>query len=109
MSIIYLIGKSLFNTRILEIYLSACKLQAQGGQQVSIVFLQDGVLVASRGNSFESQLLEMKENGIKIYFRKEDLNARAINGTNVIPAGVSIDTKEMIAIIAEATTIVSVL
>ncbi len=109
MSIIYLIGKSLFNARILELYFSACQLQAKEGQQVSIVFLQDGVLAASRGNIFESKLLELKGDGIKIYFRKEDLCARAISSANMIFAGFSIDTKEMMAMIAGATTLVSVL
>ncbi len=109
MRFVYLIGKSLFNTRTLETYFSVCTLQARGRQEVAIIFLQDGVVIAPRGNTFERTLLDLKQEGIKIYFRKEDLSARGISSAMISSAGVLVDTKEIMNMLAGAKTIVSVL
>ncbi len=73
------------------------------------MFLQDGVLIASRGNSFESQLLELKGYGIKLYFRREDLIARGIQEGRITPAGETVTLKEIMEMLAIAPSIVSVL
>ncbi len=109
MEIIYLVGKSLFNTRVLEIYFRMCKLQAQDHRDVAIVFLQDGVLIAARGNSFERQLLSLKRAGVRIYFRKEDLLARGIQEEHITPAGETVSLKQIMEMLAIAPSIVSVL
>jgi sulfur relay protein TusB/DsrH len=109
MAIVYLIGKSLFNDRSLETYFGACKLQARERQEVAMIFMQDGVLIAPHGNIFERPLIDLKRDGVQIYFRKEDLSARGISSATVSPVGMQVDTKKIMAMLAGAKTIVSVL
>ncbi len=109
MQIIYLVGKSPFNTRTLETYFSTCKLQARDQQDVVIIFLQDGVLIAPRGNTLENQLLDIKRDGGKVFFRQEDLSARGIPLPSITTAGTPIDTKKIMGMLANAKTIVSLL
>ncbi len=109
MEIIYLVGKSLFNARVLEIYFRTCKLQAQDHRDVAIVFLHDGVIVAARGNSFERQLLSLKRAGVRIFFRKEDIIARGIEEEHITPAGEVVTLKQIMEMVVSAPSIVSVL
>jgi len=109
MGIVYLIGKSLFSSCSLEIFLRTCKLQARTHQDATLVFLQDGVIVAQCGNTIEGQLVDLKQAGVKIYFRKEDLLARGIQEEHTTPAGESVTMKKIMEMLAAATSIVSVL
>ncbi|OLS14211.1 MAG: hypothetical protein RBG13Loki_2152 [Promethearchaeota archaeon CR_4] len=109
MGIVYLIGKSLFTSCSIETFLQTCKLQNQKGQTSTLIFLQDGVIVAQLGNVIESQLIDLKQAGVNIFFRKEDLLARGIQDQHTSPAGESVTMKKIMEMLAAATSIVSLL
>jgi sulfur transfer complex TusBCD TusB component (DsrH family) len=65
--------------------------------------------MARKGNKFEECLRKLTEAGAKIYLRKEDLEARAIDAKTMTNAGTAITTIEIMSLAAESDTLVSVL
>jgi sulfur relay protein TusB/DsrH len=109
MGIVYLIGKSPYRLDSFEAYLQISKLQVQEHQATTLIFLQDGVIVAQQGNTLESRLVDLKQAGVNIYFRKEDLLARGIQQDQLTSAGKSVSMKQIMDILAGATSVVSAL
>jgi sulfur relay protein TusB/DsrH len=107
--IVYLLGKSPFEFRSIETYLDLAELQSDAGTDVRIVLLHGAVLVARRNNMFEERLRRLVDAGARIYLRKEDLDARAIDRESLIDIGSPAGTKEIMRLAAESDTLVSVI
>nr|MDO8134561.1 DsrH/TusB family sulfur metabolism protein [Candidatus Njordarchaeum guaymaensis] len=107
--IVYLLGKSPFEYRSTETYLDLGEQQSRAGVDVRIIFLHGGTLVARRKNRFEERLQKLINAGAKIYVRKEDLDARAINRHSMSNFASPINTLEIMKLAAESDTLVSVI
>ena len=107
--ILYFLGKSPFEHRSVETYYELAELQARAGKHVAIVFLHGGVLLGRKNNYLEDRLKKLTHAGVKIFFRKEDLDARAITHDSMNDLGTPIDTIEIMKIAAESHTLVSVM
>jgi sulfur relay protein TusB/DsrH len=105
--ILYFLGKSPFEHRSVETYYEIAELQARAGKDVRIVFLHGGVLLGRKNNYHEDRLEKLAHAGVKIFFRKEDLDARAITYDSMNDFGTPIDTTEIMKIAAESDTLVS--
>jgi sulfur relay protein TusB/DsrH len=107
--IVYLLGKSPFEFRSIETYLDLAELQSAAGTDVRIVILHGAVLMARKDNMFEERLKRLADAGAKVYIRKEDLDARAIDGKSVTSAGKAATTVEIMELAAKSDTLVSVI
>ena len=107
--IVYLLGKSLFEFRAIETYLDLGEQQSRAGVDVRIILLHGGVLAGRRKNRFEEHIRSVAKTGAKIYLRKEDLDARAIDRESLSDFGTPIDTTEIMKLAAESDTLVSVI
>jgi sulfur relay protein TusB/DsrH len=107
--IVYLLGKSPFEFRSIETFLDLAELQSGTGTDVRIVLLHGAVLVARRNNMFEERLRRLVDAGARIYLRKEDLDARAIDRESLIDIGSPAGTTEIMKLAAESDTLVSVI
>lgn len=107
--ILYLFGKSPFEHRSNEIYFYIVEMQGRAGVDVRIVLLHGAVMVARRSNRFEERLRRLVDVGVKIYLRKEDLEARGISDKSLSDIGTPIETREMMKLAAESDTLVSVI
>jgi sulfur relay protein TusB/DsrH len=107
--IVYLLGKSPFEYRSTETYLDLGEQQSRAGVDVRIVFLHGGSLVARKNNRFEERLRKLTNVGAKIYVRKEDLDARAINHQTMSDLASPINTLKIMKLAAESDTLVSVI
>ncbi|WXG44667.1 MAG: sulfurtransferase complex subunit TusB [Promethearchaeati archaeon SRVP18_Atabeyarchaeia-1] len=107
--IVYLLGKSPFEFRSIETYLDMGERQSEAGVDVRIVLLHGAVLAARKNNRFEDRLRRLADAGVRIYLRKEDLEARAINNESLSSIGSPVDTVEIMKLAAESNTLVSVI
>ena len=107
--IMYLLGKSPFEFRSIETYLDLAELQSAAGTDVRIVMLHGAVLVARKDNRFEERLRRLVDAGARIYIRKEDLDARAIDRESLSNIGSPAGTMEIMKLAAESDTLVSVI
>jgi sulfur relay protein TusB/DsrH len=107
--ILYLLGKSPFEHRSIETYYHLAELQSRAGKDVRVVLLHGGVIVGRRNNEFEDLLRTLVHAGVKILFRKEDLDARAITHDSMNDLGTPVDTVEIMKMAAESDTVVSVI
>jgi len=107
--ILYFLGKSPFEHRSIETYYEIAELQARAGRDVRIVFLHGGVLLGRKNNDHEDRLKKLTNAGVKIFFRKEDLAARAITHDSFNNLGTQLDTAEIMKIAAESDSLVSVI
>jgi sulfur relay protein TusB/DsrH len=74
-----------------------------------MVLLHGAVLMARKNNKFEERLRKMADSGVRIYLRKEDLDARAIDGKSLTNVGTPIGTVEIMSLAAGSGTLVSVI
>jgi sulfur relay protein TusB/DsrH len=107
--ILYFLGKSPFEFRSVETYYELAELQSRAGKDVRMVFLHGGVLVGRKNNNFEDRLRKLTRAGVKIFLRKEDLDARAIVHDSMNDLGTAVDTAEIMEMAAESDTLVSVM
>jgi sulfur relay protein TusB/DsrH len=84
-------------------------MQSAAGADVGVVILHGAVLIARKGNKLEERLKKLADAGAKIYIRKEDLDARAINGKSITSFGKTVDTVEIVNLAAKSDTLVSVI
>ncbi len=105
--ILYLLGKSPFEYRSVETYYELAELQSRAGKVVQMVFLHGGVIVGRKNNDFEERLRRLSHAGVKIFLRKEDLDARAITHDSMNDLGTPVDTVEIMKMAAESDTLVS--
>ncbi|HMF32228.1 MAG TPA: sulfurtransferase complex subunit TusB [Candidatus Lokiarchaeia archaeon] len=106
--IVYLIGRSPFREQTFHTFLKIAESEAQKGEDVSVIFLQDGVHVAWRGNRDDGVLDQLSHAGVHLYFREEDVQARGITD-HLTELGKEISTQEIMAILAESSSIISLL
>jgi sulfur relay protein TusB/DsrH len=83
--------------------------QSREGADVKIIFLHGGTLVARKDNRFEERLRKLVASGVRLYFRKEDLEARAIDNESMNHIGSPINTLELMKLAAQSDTLVSVI
>ena len=107
--IMYLLGKSPFEFRSIETYLDLAELQSAAGTDVRIVMLHGAVLMARKDNKFEERLRRLVDAGARVYLRKEDLDARAINRESLSDIGSPVGTTEIMKLAVESDTLVSVI
>ena len=107
--IVYLLGKSPFEYRCIESYLDLGERQSRAGADVRVVFLHGGTLVARKNNRFEERLRKLVASGVKLYLRKEDLEARAIDSESMNHIASPINTLELMKLAAQSDTLVSVI
>jgi sulfur relay protein TusB/DsrH len=107
--ILYLLGKSPFEQRSVETYYELAELQARAGKDVRIVFLHGGVLLGRKNNCLEDHLKKLTRAGVKIFLRKEDLEARSIAHDSMSDLGTPVDTAEIMKMATESDTLVSVI
>jgi sulfur relay protein TusB/DsrH len=107
--ITYLIGRSPFREHSIRTTIATAVLLAQNGEKVRAIFLQDGVIVAIKGNQGEDIVQQLSQAGVDIFYRTEDLTARGIDTGKVTDIGQTIDTQEIMAILADSSSIVSLL
>ena len=107
--IVYLLGKSPFEFRSIETYLDLAELQSAAGTDVRIVMLHGAVLMARKDNKFEERLRRLVDAGARVYLRKEDLDARAINRESLSDIGSPVGTTEIMKLAVESDTLVSVI
>jgi sulfur relay protein TusB/DsrH len=107
--IVYLLGKSPFEFRAIETFLDLGEQQSTAGIDVRIILLHGAVLAGRRKNRFEERMRSVAKTGAKIYLRKEDLDARAIYRESLSNFGQPIGTTEIMKLVAESDTVVSVI
>jgi sulfur relay protein TusB/DsrH len=107
--IVYLLGKSPFEFRSVDTYLDLAELQSAAGTDVRIVMLHGAAVMARKNNKFEERLRRLVNAGVRIFIRKEDLDARAIDGKSVTSMGTAITTVEIMDLAAQSDTLVSVI
>jgi sulfur relay protein TusB/DsrH len=74
---LYLIGRSPADDPFTRILLDAIVLQAKSGaKDVHVHLLQDGVLAAKKGYTWESRVIQLVDNGVLVTVQVEDIQAR---------------------------------
>jgi sulfur relay protein TusB/DsrH len=107
--IIYLLGKSPFEFRSIDTFIDLAERQSVAGTDVAIVMLHGAVLMARKDNKFEERLRKLAGAGVKIYVRKEDLDARGIGEGSTTDIGTAVTTLEIMDLAAKSSTLVSVI
>ncbi|MEX2681892.1 MAG: DsrH/TusB family sulfur metabolism protein [Candidatus Sigynarchaeota archaeon] len=93
---LYLVGRSPANDTFTRLLLDAIVLRARNGEKnVHVHLLQDGVLVAKKGYTWESRVIQLLDNGVLVTVQMEDVQARGnfetTNGVKKVPYGDVID------------------
>ncbi len=74
---LYLIGRSPASDNYTRLLLDSIVLQAKNGaKNVQVHLLQDGVLAAKKGYTWESRVIQLLDNGVLVTLQAEDVQAR---------------------------------
>ncbi len=74
---LYLIGRSPADDPFTRMLLDAIVLKAKNGaKDVHVHLLQDGVLAAKKGYTWESRIIQLLDNGVLVTVQSEDVLAR---------------------------------
>ncbi len=74
---LYLVGRSPANDTFTRMLLDAIVLRAKNGEKdVHVHLLQDGVLTAKKGYTWESRVIQLLDNGALVTVQAEDVQAR---------------------------------
>jgi sulfur relay protein TusB/DsrH len=74
---LYLVGRSPADDPFTRILLDAIVLQAKNGaKDVHVHLLQDGVLAAKKGYTWESRVIQLIDNNVLVTVQAEDVQAR---------------------------------
>ncbi len=74
---LYLIGRSPADDPFTRMLLDAIVLQTKNGaKDVHVHLLQDGVLAAKKGYTWESRIIQLLDNGVLVTVQSEDVLAR---------------------------------
>ena len=84
----YLIGRSPAEDPFTRYLLDTIVMQAKAGKTNQHVhLLQDGVLAAKKGSTWESRVIQLLDNGVKVTIQSEDVRAR---GNFKVPDGANL-------------------
>lgn len=84
MANLYLIGRSPANDGFTRLLLDSIVLQAKNGaKNVHVHLLQDGVLAAKKGYTWESRVIQLLDNGVLVTVQSEDVQARGSFETTI--------------------------
>lgn len=106
MSNLFIINSSPFSRKDVEDCFTRCfdlmAIEAMHEEErTGLIFIQNAVVAAKRGNSFERDLFTLHRLNVTLYVLKPDARARGITSEQLIPVFREVDMEEFVDLVME--------